>query len=175
MENNFDMLLSQIINTFRNNASSLLINKLNISILDNIKISNNKDSIWSLCKYNRISDSMIEITPIKPISIKIICAALYSYKLDLNIEQGDKFIKVSLPSVTIQRRKISLCELSRIFENNKINLRKLRREAINKIKLMKYICDDKRLQLLKHIDSSMTRALTLLNETYSQNKNRLSS
>ncbi len=47
------------------------------------------------------------------------------------------------------------------------------KEFINKIKLVKGICEDNRLGFLKRIDNDITKATVLLSNSYLRNKNRL--
>ncbi len=73
-------------------------------------------------------------------------------------------IKLSLLSITIQRRKIALNELSKMFERYKTGIRTVRKEFINKIKLVKGIYEDNRLGFLKRIDNDITNATVLLSD-----------
>lgn len=89
-------------------------------------------------------------------------------------------IKLSLLSITIQRRKIALNELSKMFERYKTGIRTVRKEFINKIKLVKGIYEDNRLGFLKRIDNDITNAAVLLSDatvllsdSYLRNENRL--
>ncbi len=89
-------------------------------------------------------------------------------------------IKLSLLSITIQRRKIALNELSKMFERYKTDIRTVRKKFINKIKLVKGIYEDNRLGFLKRIDNDITNAAVLLSDatvllsdSYLRNENRL--
>ncbi len=153
-------------------SNKILPSRLNMSVINEIKTTQNQPlKTFYECSY--ISDTVIELRPICKLKINDIIPSLISNNLNINIKINKDHIKLSLPSITTQRRRIALNELSKTFEKYKTSIRTIRKEFINKIKLVKGICEDTRLSFLKQIDNDITKTIILLSDSYSRNKNRL--
>ncbi len=163
--------LSNILNKFEVTFNKILPSKLNWSLIDKIK---NNTSLKSLCEYNQTSETTIELRPKGKLKIKDVILFLHINNPSLIVENNKDCIKLSLPIITYQRRGIALSELSRIFEQCKEEIRAIRKDIIDKIKLVKGVCDSNRLNLLKRIDNSIAKTAILLSNCYSRNKSRLS-
>ncbi|MFP3039870.1 MAG: ribosome recycling factor, partial [Candidatus Hodgkinia cicadicola] len=156
-------LLKDLINKFEKDINNIIINKLDIAFLNNIKID----------KYIRISESSIELKPNKQVNFKALSKALSANKLNLITSINNGALRLSLPTITAQRREIALNSLSERLKQFKASVRGLRREAINKMKLIKHIGNDVKLLSLKQIDNNTNETFNLSMELYSKTQKRL--
>ncbi|PIM96026.1 ribosome recycling factor [Candidatus Hodgkinia cicadicola] len=166
-----EMLLN-IVNKFELTSSKILPSKLNLSLIKEMKVKKNIPLI-SLCNYNQISETTIELYPKENLKLKDIILLLHIDKSNLVIRTDGKSIKISLPIITSQRRRIVLNELSRIYEQYKKDIRTIRKNIINEVRLIKGICDDNRIYFLKRIDNSIEKSTVLLYNSFLKNKARL--
>ncbi len=153
-------------------SNKILPSRLDVSVVNEIKTTK-KQPLKVFYECSHVSDTVIELRPICKLKITDIIPLLLSNDSNINIEITDDRIKLSLPSLTTQRRRIASNELFKMFERYKTGIRTIRKEFINKIKLVKGICEDNRLGFLKRIDNDITKATVLLSDSYSRNKNRL--
>ncbi|PIM95275.1 ribosome recycling factor [Candidatus Hodgkinia cicadicola] len=167
-----NQLLLNLIKKFDLISNKILPSRLDMSLVNEIRTTKNQ-SLKSFYECIYLSDTIIELRPICKLRTNDIIPSLISNNLNINIELNGNHIRLSLPSITTQRRKIALNELSKMFERYKTSIRTVRKEFINKIKLVKGICEDNRLGFLKRIDNDITKATILLSDSYLRNKNRL--
>ncbi len=126
--------INQIFILFFNQYNNNLVNKIHLSIINNIKIINNKKKI----KLHSISSILIEnnnIILIKLTDIKLM-SIVYNQisKLNFNILIQNDTIKVIFPNITKEYKKKIIKILKEKSENNKINIRNIRREFCKQIK-----------------------------------------
>ncbi len=160
----FEALLKDLINKFEKDVNNIIINKLDIACLNNLKINKCIECIW-------ISESSIELKSAKQVNFKALSKSANNLNLITSINNGK--LRLSLPPITFQRRKIALNRLSEKLEQFKINIRKLRREVSNKIKPIKHIGEDEKLLALKQIDNNINKISSLSLELYFRNQKRL--
>ena len=129
--------LESVILNFKKELLKYSLNKINISILEDIKIN----YIGSIYKLNQISVINIENQNIliKPFDKSIannICNEIIKLNMDLNPFVTDDLIKITYPKTTMERRLFFIKKIKELTENYKINIRNIRRTENSKIKLM---------------------------------------
>ncbi len=128
--------LDSILNSFKKELNKYSLNKINISLISDIKI-NYFNAIY---KINQISSINIEnqiliIKPFDKAMIQIICNEINKLNMDLSPLVQNDFIKIIFPKTTVERRNNYIKKIKEISENYKITIRNIRRDINNKIKL----------------------------------------
>lgn len=162
--------LAILINSFKKELLKYSLNKINISILENLPILyydsyNRLTQIASIT----IENNIVIIKPFDKKLIPTIQSEIIKLNIDLNPTTHGDTIKLIYPKSTIERRNLFIKKVKELSENYKINIRNIRRDANNTVKSLtknKDISQDteKRslLSIQKHIDDTINDLEQLL-------------
>lgn len=136
---NAEQRMETATNSFESELKTLRAGRVNPSILDKICV----DYYGTPTKINQmaaISVSESRILVIQPwdvSSLKSIEKALQSSSLGVNPQNDGKVIRLIFPQITEEQRKNLAKDISKMAESYKIQVRNVRRDALDKLKKMK--------------------------------------
>jgi len=132
-----DKLKKTVIN-MKNDFSKLVLNKVNLSLLDQVNIPYYGDK-YPLSQVAVIlveNANSISIKPFDKKNISIIYKEIINLNLGLNPFVSGDIIKVVFPKLTLERRDFFIKKIKKIGEEAKISIRNIRRQSNQKIKLL---------------------------------------
>ena len=130
-----DKLKKTILN-MKSDFSKLVLNKVNLSLLDDIKISyyGDKYPLPQLAILLVENANSLSIKPFDKKNLTIIHKEIINLNLDLNPFISGDTIKVIFPKLTSERRDFFIKKIKKIGEDTKVSIRNIRRQSNQKIK-----------------------------------------
>lgn len=113
---------------------------------------------------------MLQITPFDPSNIQAICAAIRAdQSLGFNPSDDGHTIRIPVPALTEERRKLLVKQTGEKVEEARIALRNIRQDALKDAKHKKEskeLSEDDVKRIEKDIDGNMTKANTKIDELF---------
>lgn len=113
---------------------------------------------------------LLQISPFDPSNLNAISAAIRNNQsLDMNPSDDGHIIRIPVPALTEDRRKMLVRQTSEKVEEAKIAIRNIRQDALKEAKRMKeakQISSDDELRIEKSIDVSVTAANFKVDEIF---------
>ena len=133
--------------------------RASISMLDSVKVDyyGNPSPISQVATLAVPEPRMITITPWESKLIPVIEKAIFNANIGLTPSNDGKAIRLSLPPLTEERRKEIVKELRKKGEDDKIALRNIRRDAIDRLKKLekeKAVTEDELKKLEKEVQEA---------------------
>lgn len=172
MQNNIIITMiekcTKSIYTLKSELNKLHINKINIELIDNIKIIYNSDSYFlkHISSLN-FDKNILIVKPFDKKLLNIIYKSIIDLNLDLNITVISDYIKISLPQPSEERRKFFIEKINKLGENFKISIRNIRRDAINEIKFKtksSELSKDLEKMLIKEVEDIVNKNIKLIDD-----------
>ncbi len=106
------------------------------AILDSVKVDyyGNPTPISQVATLAIPEPRMITITPWEAKQISVIEKAIFNANIGLTPSNDGKSIRLSLPPLTEERRREIVKDLKKMAEDNRVALRNIRRDAIDRLK-----------------------------------------
>ncbi len=106
------------------------------AILDSVKVDyyGNPTPISQVATLAIPEPRLITITPWESKQIAVIEKAIFNANIGLTPSNDGKSIRLSLPPLTEERRKEIVKDLKKMAEDNRVALRNIRRDAIDRLK-----------------------------------------
>ncbi len=119
--------------------SQIRAGRANPAVLDKIKINyyGTPTPISQVASVSVTEARTLTIQPWDASIIKDIERAILTSDLGINPQNDGKIIRIIFPPLTEDRRKELVKEISKLSEDTKVQIRNVRREAIEKLKAMK--------------------------------------
>lgn len=119
--------------------SQIRAGRANPAVLDKIKIDyyGTPTPISQVASVSVTEARTLTIQPWDASIIKDIERAILTSDLGINPQNDGKIIRIIFPPLTEDRRKELVKEISKLSEDTKVQIRNVRREAIEKLKAMK--------------------------------------
>ena len=130
--------MNTTLDTVRRELTAMRTGRASISMLDGIKV----DYYGTPTPLNQVSNlqvpeaSMITITPWEPQMVQIIEKALRISDLDLNPQSDGKMLRIPIPSLTEERRKLLVKNAHKHAEEGRVAVRNVRRDTNDHLKKM---------------------------------------
>lgn len=124
------------VNSFKNMLLGLRTGRASASLLDSIKVEAYGDFIpvSQLGTVNVPEPRMIIVQVWDKSVIKSIEKAIYASGLGLNPVSEGQIVRIPIPDLTEERRRVLSKKVSEYAENSKIALRNIRRDAMDNLK-----------------------------------------
>ena len=128
--------MSKAIEHYRHEVASIRTGRASTSILDGIKV----DYYGTPTPLNNISHvtvpegQLIVIQPFDPNSLVLIEKAIQSSDIGLNPNNDGSVIRLTIPSLTEERRKELIKLVHKIIEEGRVSIRNIRRDANDHLK-----------------------------------------
>ncbi|MEI7689899.1 MAG: ribosome recycling factor [Candidatus Saccharibacteria bacterium] len=136
----FETKFSTVIAHFEEELKKVRTGRAHPSQLDGIKA----EVYGSMMPLNQVANitapepQMLQVTPFDPSNIQIICAAIRAdQSLGFNPSDDGRVIRVPIPALTEERRKLIVKQTSEKVEEAKIALRNIRQDALKEAKRKK--------------------------------------
>lgn len=144
--------MEKTLNVLKNEFQKIRTGRASTSILDSVKVDyyGNLSSISQVATLAVPEPRTITIAPWEAKIIPAIEKAILNANIGLTPGNDGKVIRLNLPPLTEERRKEIVKELKKKAEDDKVALRNIRRDAIDKLKRLekdKQITED---ELKKH-------------------------
>jgi len=162
----------QAINHFEEELKKVRIGRANASQLDGIKA----EVYGVLMPLNQIANVIapeaqtLQVTPFDLSNIQIISAAIRADQdLGFNPSDDGRTIRVSVPSLTEERRKLLVKQIGEKVEDARISLRSIRQDILKEIKRKKEakeLSEDDVKRIEKGIDSDMANTNNKIDEIF---------
>ncbi|WP_406616050.1 ribosome recycling factor [Mycoplasmopsis hyopharyngis] len=154
----------KVINHLKFELSKISTGRANPNLIRGIRV-NYYDTPTLLEELSSISVPEAQQLLIKPYDLSIIVEitkALQAANLGVNaINEGDK-IRMTFPSLTTERRKEMVKNLSKITENSKIGIRNIRQDINKDIKNDESLTEDDEKRFLEAIQKEVDKQMDLI-------------
>ena len=136
---NTEKHMSAALKNFENELKTLKAGRVSPSLLDKILVDyyGVPTKISQMAAVSVSESRILVIQPWDISSLKSIEKALQSSDIGVNPQNDGKFIRLIFPKITEEQRKNISKEISKIAENYKVQIRNIRRDALDKLKKMK--------------------------------------
>ena len=158
-------LMEKSIESFRRELASIRTGRANPALLDGISI----DYYGVPTPLNQVSSiSVVEgtqllIKPFDKSTIKLIEQALNASQLGITPQSDATSVRLSLPSLTGERRKELSKEVDKLGESSKVHIRNNRRTGNDSVKKLE-LPEDLEKQALQDIQKLTDKFITLIDE-----------
>ena len=136
---NTEKHMSAALENFENELKTLKAGRVSPSLLDKILVDyyGVPTKISQMAAVSVSESRILVIQPWDISSLKSIEKALQSSDIGVNPQNDGKVVRLIFPKITEEQRKNISKEISKIAENYKVQIRNIRRDALDKIKKMK--------------------------------------
>lgn len=169
----FEQKCNQAITHYENELKKVRTGRAHPSMLDSVRV----EVYGSEMPLNQISNitaaeaQMLQITPFDPSNIQAITTAIRNdQSLGLNPSDDGRVVRVPIPPLTEERRKMLVKQVSEKVEETKISLRNVRQDILKdakKAKDDKLISEDDLRRAEKDIDTKMHNLNSKIDEIFS--------
>ena len=148
--------MEKTLNVLKNEFQRIRTGRASTSILDNVKVDyyGNLSSVSQVATLAVPEPRTITISPWEPKIIPAIERAILNANIGLTPSNDGRTIRLNLPPLTEERRKEIVKDLKKKTEDDKIALRNIRRDAIDKLKKLekeKTVTEDELKRLEKEV------------------------
>lgn len=128
--------MEKTLNVLKNEFQKVRTGRASTSILDGVKVDyyGNSSSISQVATLAVPEPRTITIAPWESKLIPVIEKAILNANIGLTPSNDGKLIRLNLPPLTEERRKEIVKDLKKKAEDDKVALRNIRRDAIDKLK-----------------------------------------
>ena len=136
---NTEKHMSAALKNFENELKTLKAGRVSPSLLDKILVDyyGVPTKISQMAAVSVSESRILVIQPWDISSLKSIEKALQSSDIGVNPQNDGKVVRLIFPKITEEQRKNISKEISKIAENYKVQIRNIRRDALDKLKKMK--------------------------------------
>lgn len=151
--------MDKTLGVLKNEFQKIRTGRASTAILDSVKVDyyGNPSPISQVATLAVPEPRLITITPWEPKLIPAIEKAIFNANIGLTPSNDGRAIRLSLPPLTEDRRKEIVKDLKKKGEEDKIALRNIRRDAIDRLKKMekeKAITEDELKKLEKEVQDT---------------------
>ena len=151
--------MEKTLGVLKNEFQKIRTGRASTIMLDSVKIDyyGNPSPISQVATLAVPEPRLITITPWEPKLIPVIEKAIFNANIGLTPSNDGRAIRLSLPPLTEERRKEIVKDLKKKGEEDKVALRNIRRDAIDRLKKMekdKSITEDELKKLEKEVQDS---------------------
>lgn len=135
--------MEKTINALHSEYASIRVGRANASVLDKIAVDyyGVPTPINQLAAISIAEATILNIQPWDPSALNLIVKAIQSSDLGINPQNDGRVIRLVFPSLTEERRKALVKDVSKYAEEGKIAVRQIRRDSIEKLKALKKSSD----------------------------------
>lgn len=136
---NTEEKMTKSIDSLIKEYASIRAGRANPAVLDKILVDY-YDTPTPINQLAAVSVTEARTLTIQPWDISVVKGiekAIQTSDLGINPQTDGKTIRITFPSLTEDRRREIVKDISKIGENSKISIRSIRRDSIDKLKLMK--------------------------------------
>ncbi len=136
---NTEEKMTKSIDSLVKEYASIRAGRANPAVLDKILVDY-YDTPTPINQLAAVSVTEARTLTIQPWDISVVKGiekAIQTSDLGINPQTDGKTIRITFPSLTEDRRREIVKDISKIGENSKVSIRSIRRDSIDKLKLMK--------------------------------------
>ena len=148
--------MDKTLEVLRKDLASVRTGRASLAILDGVTV----DYYGAPTPLNQVANlavpegNLITVQPWEPPLLEMIEKAILSSDLDLNPANDGKMLRIHIPSLTEERRKLLVKQVGKMAEEGRTALRQVRRDANDRLKRMlkeKEISEDDEKRALKQV------------------------
>ena len=148
--------MDKSLEVLRKELASVRTGRASLAILDGVKV----DYYGTPTPLNQVANlavpeaNLITIQPWEPPMLAVIEKAILSSDLDLNPTNDGKILRIPIPPLTEERRKILVKQVGKMAEEGRTSVRQVRRDVNDRLKKMlkdKEISEDDEKRALKEV------------------------
>lgn len=162
----------------RKELASVRTGRASLAILDGIKV----DYYGTQTPLNQVANlavpeaNLITIQPWEPPMLAVIEKAILSSDLDLNPSNDGKILRIPIPPLTEERRKMLVKQVGKLAEDSRTAVRQVRRDANDQLKKMlkdKEISEDEEKRALKEVQDMTDEHVSKVDEIVKKKEQEL--
>ncbi|WP_342252268.1 ribosome recycling factor [Spiroplasma endosymbiont of Amphibalanus improvisus] len=140
MENNILKLMTDkmdnVINNLKQHIATIRTGRATPALLHgvNVEYYGTPTPVEQICAISSPEPRMLMIKPYEKTMTKQIIAAINASDLGLNCNDQGDIIRINIPLLTEEKRKLIIKQMLKEVENYKVTIRNERRDALHKIK-----------------------------------------
>ena len=136
---NLEDKMNKTVGVLERDYKSIRAGRANVSVLDRITVDyyGTPTPIQQMAAVSVPEARVLLIQPWDVSAVKEIEKAILTSDIGINPQNDGKVIRLSFPPLTEERRKEIVKDVRKSAEDNKVAIRNLRRDAIEKLKAMK--------------------------------------
>lgn len=148
--------MDKSIEHLRKELSSVRTGRASLAIFDSVRV----DYYGTPTPLNQVANlavpeaNLITVQPWEPPMLEVVEKAILSSDLDLNPANDGKILRIPIPPLTEERRKILVKQVGKMAEDSRTALRQVRRDVNDQLKKMlkdKDISEDDEKRALKEV------------------------
>ena len=130
--------MDKTVNNFMGELAAQRVGRANPSVLDKISVDyyGAPTPINQMAAVSVVEARILMIQPWDISSLRAIEKAIQTSDLGINPQNDGKFIRLTFPPMTEERRREVTKEVSKMAEDSKVAIRSIRRDAIEKLKAL---------------------------------------
>ena len=119
--------------------ASIRAGRANAAVLDRINVDYYGVStpINQIAAISVAEARILNIQPWDPSALNLVVKAIQSSDLGINPQNDGRIVRLIFPTLTEERRKALVKDVSKIAEESKVAIRQIRRDSMEKLKTMK--------------------------------------
>ena len=136
----YELKMQSALEHFEEELKSVRTGRAHASMLDNVVVSAYGQSmpLRQVANVTAPEAQMILVTPFDPTTLQSVVAGIRDNKaLDLNPSDDGRVVRVVIPPLTEERRKLLVKQVGEKTEDTRIALRNIRQDALKEAKRMK--------------------------------------
>ncbi len=154
--NDAQQRMEKSIEHLRKELSSVRTGRASLSLFDSVKV----DYYGTPTPLNQVANlavpeaNLITVQPWEPPMLEVVEKAILSSELDLNPANDGKILRIPIPPLTEERRKILVKQVGKMAEDGRTAVRQVRRDTNDHLKKMlknKDISEDDEKRALKEV------------------------
>lgn len=162
----------------RKELASVRTGRASLAILDGVKV----DYYGAPTPLNQVANlavpeaNLITIQPWEPPMLEVIEKAILSSDLDLNPSNDGKILRIPIPPLTEERRKMLVKHVGKLAEDSRTAVRQVRRDVNDRLKKMlkdKEISEDEEKRALKDVQDMTDEHVTKVDEIVKKKEQEL--
>lgn len=170
--------MEKSIEHLRKEMSSVRTGRASLSVFDSVKV----DYYGTPTPLNQVANlavpeaNLITVQPWEAPMLEVIERAILSSNLDLNPANDGKILRIPIPSLTEDRRKILVKQVGKMAEDGRTAVRQVRRDVNDQLKKMlkdKDISEDDEKRALKEVQDLTDAHVKLVDEVVKKKEQEL--
>lgn len=174
-ENFFDLEAAKKIEWVESEFNKIRTGRANPSILDSVRVDyyGNPTRLIEISNISIPDARTIVIKPYEKNMINEIASAITKANLGFNPLVDADCVRINFPSPTEETRKLSVKKIKEILESGKVQIRNVRKEAMDKLKKDEELREDDVKNFEKKIDDITKKYNLKLDEIFSKKEKEL--
>ena len=166
------------VDVVRKEMAAVRTGRASLAILDGVEVPyyGNPTPLNQVANLSIPEGNLITVQPWEPALLPVIEKAILSSDLDLNPVNDGKILRIPIPPLTEERRKVLVKHVGKVAEDGRTAVRQVRRDANDHLKKMlknKEISEDEEKRALKSIQDLTDEHINKIEELMKKKEQEL--